>query len=160
MLVFPNCKINLGLNILGKRPDGYHNIETVFYPVGLSDALEIIIAKDGIFGFSQTGSVIAGDREENLCVRAYRLLEHDHHLPPVKIHLHKVIPVGAGLGGGSSDGAFAILLLNRIFLLDLSVAEMTDYSRKLGSDCAFFIRNMPVLASGKGDEFEPAQAYS
>jgi 4-diphosphocytidyl-2-C-methyl-D-erythritol kinase len=155
MLVFPNSKINLGLNILEKRTDGYHNIETVFYPVRLSDALEIIIARDGIFEFNQTGSLIEGDKEDNLCVRAYRLLEEGYNLPPVKIHLHKVIPVGAGLGGGSSDAAFSVMLLNKLFSLGLTDAGMANFTRQLGSDCTFFIKNRPVIASGKGDEFEP-----
>src|ERR1039457_547020 len=158
MIVFPNSKINLGLNILEKRPDSFHNIETVFYPVGISDALEIIVAKDGIFSFTQTGLVIEGKEDDNLCVKAYRLLEQDFNLPPVKIHLHKVIPIGAGLGGGSSDGAFSIKLLNRLFSLGLSDAGMAGYARRLGSDCSFFIVNKPVIASGRGDEFEPCGA--
>jgi len=157
MLVFPNCKINLGLNILEKRPDGYHNIETVFYPVRLSDALDIIVAKDGKFEFTQTGLIIEGNKDDNLCVKAYQLLKRDFNLPPVKIHLHKVIPVGAGLGGGSSDGAYAIRLLNKHFSLRLSDTGMADYARRLGSDCAFFIGNKPVIASGRGDEFQPCR---
>lgn len=155
MLLFPNCKINLGLNILEKRPDGFHNIETVFYPVGLSDALEMIVARDGKFEFNQSGLSIEGKPEDNLCIKAYDLLVKDFKLPPVKIHLHKVIPIGAGLGGGSSDGAFSIKLLDKLFSLGISNSGMAEYTRKLGSDCTFFIENKPVIASGKGDEFDP-----
>lgn len=157
MLLFPNSKINLGLNVLEKRPDGFHNIETIFYPVGLSDVLEIIIANDGKFEFNHTGLPIEGKAGDNLCIKAYRLLAKDFILAPVKIHLHKVIPTGAGLGGGSSDGASTIILLNKIFSIGLSKEGMVEYARKLGSDCAFFIGNKPVIASGKGDEFESLQ---
>jgi len=155
MLLFPNSKINLGLNVLEKRPDGFHHIETVFYPIGLSDVLEIIIANDGKFEFNQTGLPIEGSTEDNLVIKAYRLFVEDFKLAPVKIHLHKVIPIGGGLGGGSSDGAFTIRLLNKLFSLGLSKSGMIEYSRKLGSDCAFFIKNKPVFAFGKGDQFEP-----
>lgn len=155
MLLFPNSKINLGLNVVEKRPDGFHNIETIFYPVGLSDALEIIIANDGNFEFNHTGLSIEGNAEDNLCIKAYRLLAEDFKLAPVKIHLLKVIPIGAGLGGGSSDGASTIKLLNKLFSLGLSIAGMAQYARKLGSDCAFFIENTPAFAFGKGDHFEP-----
>jgi 4-diphosphocytidyl-2-C-methyl-D-erythritol kinase len=157
MILFPNSKINLGLNVIEKRPDGFHNIETIFYPVGLSDALEIIIADDGKFEFNQTGISIDGNPDDNLCVEAYRLLMKDFKLAPVKIHLHKVIPIGAGLGGGSSDGAYTIKLLDKIFNLGLTGVEMAQYARKLGSDCAFFIGNKPVFATGKGDRFDPLQ---
>lgn len=155
MIVFPNAKINLGLKVLEKRHDGFHNIETIFYPVGLSDVLEIIPAIDGIFSFTSTGLPIPGDIQNNLCLKAYHLLFSIFHLPPVSIHLHKVIPPGAGLGGGSSDGAFTIKLLNDLFLLELSNDQMTNYARNLGSDCAFFIVNKPVFAFDKGDQFEP-----
>ena len=154
MIVFPNAKINLGLQILEKRDDGFHNIETVFYPIGLSDILEIILAKDNIFSFTSTGLSIPGDIQNNLCLKAFHLLSSVFHLPPVSIHLHKVIPMGAGLGGGSSDGAFAIKLLNDLFYLGLSDNQMLDYARNLGSDCAFFILNKPVFAFEKGDQFE------
>ena len=154
MIAFPNAKINLGLNVLEKRTDGFHNIETIFYPVGLSDVLEIIPAIDGIFSFTSTGLPIPGDIQNNLCLKAYHLLFSIFHLPPVSIHLHKVIPMGAGLGGGSSDGAFTIKLLNDLFLLGLSNDQMLNYARNLGSDCAFFILNKPVFAFDKGDQFE------
>jgi 4-diphosphocytidyl-2-C-methyl-D-erythritol kinase len=155
MIDFPQSKINLGLKVTGKRPDGFHDIETVFYPAGMSDILEIIVAGDGRFGFTSTGLAIPGDPQHNLCVKAYHLLSAGLNIPPVKIHLHKIIPMGAGLGGGSSDGAFTVKMLNTLFSLGLSVEIMEDYARQLGSDCAFFIRNRPVLATGKGDIFEP-----
>ena len=154
MIVFPNAKINLGLRILNKRPDGFHNIETILYPVDLKDVLEIIPAKDGVFSFASTGISIPGDPEENLCIKAFYLLSSIFHLPPVKMHLHKAIPIGAGLGGGSSDGAFAIKLLNDLFQLKMTDEQMMDHARRLGSDCAFFIRNKPGYAFQKGDQFE------
>jgi 4-diphosphocytidyl-2-C-methyl-D-erythritol kinase len=156
MIAFPNAKINLGLNVLEKRADGFHNIETVFYPIDLADVLEIIPAADGLFSFASTGLSIPGGKESNLCLKAFHLLSSLFHLPPVKIHLHKVIPIGAGLGGGSSDGACTIKLLNNLFFLGLSNDQMMDYARKLGSDCAFFIENKPVFAYDKGDRFKPA----
>jgi 4-diphosphocytidyl-2-C-methyl-D-erythritol kinase len=155
MVTFPNAKINLGLTVTGKRPDGFHNLATVFYPVGLCDALEVIPAQDGITGFHSTGLPIPGDPGKNLCIVAYHLVSEDHRLPPVKIHLHKVIPIGSGLGGGSSDGAYCIRLLDSVFRLGISVEKMMGYARKLGSDCAFFIRNEPVFAFEKGDHFSP-----
>jgi 4-diphosphocytidyl-2-C-methyl-D-erythritol kinase len=155
MIAFPNAKINLGLNVLEKRTDGFHNIETVFYPIDLADVLEIIPARDGVFSFTSTGLSIPGERENNLCLKAFHLLSSIFHLPPVKIHLHKVIPIGAGLGGGSSDGAYTIKLLNSLFLLGLSNGQMMDYARILGSDCAFFIENKPLFAYEKGDRFKP-----
>ncbi len=154
MIQFPHCKINLGLNILAKRPDGFHDIETVMYPVPWHDALEIIPASDGVFMFQSTGLTIPGNSENNLCVRAFRLLQADFGLPQVKIHLHKVIPMGSGLGGGSSDGAFTIRMLNELFDLGMGNEKLKDYARKLGSDCAFFIEDKPVLAVEKGDCFE------
>ncbi|MEI7660935.1 MAG: 4-(cytidine 5'-diphospho)-2-C-methyl-D-erythritol kinase [Bacteroidota bacterium] len=155
MVVFPNCKINLGLNIIGKRLDGFHNIETLFYPVALSDALEIIPAADGIFGFHVSGLEIPGDAARNLCVEAFRLLQGKFSLPAVKIHLHKVIPMGAGLGGGSSDGAFTLKLLNSLFGLGLNNDHLREYASQLGSDCPFFIENNPCLGFEKGDLLVP-----
>ena len=156
MIVFPNAKINLGLHVLEKRADGFHNIETVFYPVDLSDILEIIPSDKRDTSFTSTGLKIEGEIRDNLCLKAFRLLSSTFSLPPVKIHLHKVIPMGSGLGGGSSDGAFTIKLLNDLFLLGLSETEMIAFAGKLGSDCAFFIRNKPVYAHGRGDLFEMA----
>lgn len=155
MVIFPNAKINLGLHILAKRSDGFHNIETVFYPIPLRDALEIIPAPDNIFNFRSTGLEIPGDEQNNLCIKAYRLISKDFGLPNIHIHLHKVIPMGAGLGGGSSDGAYTIRLLNQLFELGLSTGKMQDYARNLGSDCAFFIENKPVTGVERGDRFEP-----
>ena len=155
MVIFPNCKINLGLNIISKRHDGFHNLETVFYPVALHDALEIIPASDGIFEFHSSGLSIPGKLEKNLCVKAFQLLQLDFRLPAVKMHLHKVIPMGAGLGGGSSDGAFTLKLLNNLFNIGLKSDQLKDYARILGSDCAFFIENQSCYAFEKGDRFEP-----
>lgn len=153
MIIFPNAKINIGLNIIERRPDGYHNLETVFYPVQIKDALEIITAD--VFSFESSGLDIPGRAEDNLCVKGYELLKKDYDLPPVKIHLHKHIPIGAGLGGGSADAGFFIRLLNQHFDLSLTDEQMMAYARQLGADCAFFIQNKPVFAFEKGDEFEP-----
>lgn len=149
MVVFPHCKINLGLHVISKRDDGYHNIETCFYPVPWRDVLEII--KSNQFSFSQSGLTIPGNAGENLCVKAYQLLQKDFNLTPVQIHLHKVIPTGAGLGGGSSDAAFTLRALNSIFNLNLSQTALKSYAAQLGSDCTFFIDDKPMLASGRGE---------
>jgi 4-diphosphocytidyl-2-C-methyl-D-erythritol kinase len=153
MLNFPNAKINIGLNILSRRSDGYHNLETVFYPVNIKDALEVVEA--GALSFETSGIEIPGFANENLCLKAYELIKADFDVPPVKIHLHKQIPIGAGLGGGSADAAFFIRLMNEKFELGLDVGSMEAYARQLGADCAFFIENKPVFAFGKGDEFDP-----
>jgi 4-diphosphocytidyl-2-C-methyl-D-erythritol kinase len=152
MLTFPNAKINLGLRITEKRPDGFHNLQSCFYPVGWSDVLEAIPADS--FQFSSSGLTIPGDAATNLCVRAYERLKADFDLPPVQLHLHKNVPIGAGLGGGSADAAFTLRLLNDRFELGLSTASLEDYARPLGSDCAFFIRNRPMYCIEKGDVFE------
>jgi 4-diphosphocytidyl-2-C-methyl-D-erythritol kinase len=149
MVVFPHCKINLGLHVISKREDGYHNIETCFYPVPWTDIVEIIPARE--FSFTGSGLVIPGTEEDNLCIKAYRLLQTRFHLPPVKIHLHKVLPTGAGLGGGSSDAAFTLRLLNSVFELNLNADQLRQYAVQLGSDCSFFIENKPMLGSGRGD---------
>ena len=153
MICFPNCKINIGLNIIEKRSDGFHNIESVFYPINLCDVLEIVISEDD-FSFSQSGIEIPGNSNNNLCVKAYQLLSNDFDLRPVKIHLHKNIPFGAGLGGGSADAAFTIKSINQLFSLNLSIQKMQEYAIQLGSDCAFFIENKSVFAKGKGEIFE------
>ena len=160
MIVFPNCKINLGLRITGKRADGYHNIETIFYPVPLNDALEIIPSEDTELSdsavFTQTGTLVDGDEKDNLCIKAYHLLKKDFpQLPSVNIHLHKAIPMGAGLGGGSADAAFTLQLLNDQFSLQLSTAQLLSYALLLGSDCPFFILNKPCFAFGRGEIMEP-----
>lgn len=152
MISFPNAKINIGLRITEKRPDGFHNLQSCFYPVGWSDALEIISADT--VGFSSSGLPIPGAANTNLCLRAYNLLRSDFDLPPVQIHLHKIIPIGAGLGGGSSDAAFTLRLLNDQFGLSLDAPTLENYARRLGSDCAFFIRNRPMYCVEKGDVFE------
>lgn len=156
MLCFPNAKINIGLHIVEKRADGFHNLESVFYPIGLSDVLEIVENVDSLAAieFESTGIPIPGDINNNLCIKAYDLIAKDYSLPKIKIHLHKIIPIGAGLGGGSSDAAFFIKLLNDKFELGLSWGEQHHYARQLGSDCSFFVTNKPVFAEGKGDEYE------
>ena len=152
MINFPNAKINIGLNITERRPDGYHNLETIFYPVKINDALEIIEA--GELSFESSGLDIPGRMEDNLCVKGYHLIKKDFDVPPVKIHLHKNIPIGAGLGGGSADAAFFIRLMNEKFALGLTIDQQLNYARKLGADCAFFIESKPVFAFDKGGEFE------
>lgn len=152
MLTFPNAKINIGLNVLSRRRDGYHNLETVFYPVKIKEALEVIEAEE--MSFETSGDEIPGFANENLCLKAYELLKRDFDVPPLKIHLHKKIPIGAGLGGGSADAAFFIRLVNDKFKLEMDNSAMEAYCRQLGADCAFFIQNKPVFAFGKGDEFE------
>lgn len=152
MLVFPNAKINIGLNITEKRPDGYHNLESCFYPIGWSDALEILPQEK--FSFKSSGIPVPGDADSNLCSKAYRLVAADYAIPEVDMHLLKAVPIGAGLGGGSSDAAFTIKALNTLFDLKISVEKQIDYARSLGSDCAFFIRNEPAYCFNKGDEFE------
>ncbi|MEI6817845.1 MAG: 4-(cytidine 5'-diphospho)-2-C-methyl-D-erythritol kinase [Bacteroidota bacterium] len=170
MIAFPNAKINIGLNIVSKRKDGYHNIETVFFPIDYSDILEVMEVeteaiepkrkskKEPVLNpieFNQTGIKIPGKPEENSCFKAYRLLENDYELPPIAMHLHKIIPTGAGLGGGSADGAFILKLLNNLFNIGLSDKELEKYAGKLGSDCPVFIQNIPVYANGRGELLDP-----
>lgn len=157
MVIFTNCKINLGLNIIRKRDDGYHDLETVFYPLDICDALEIITTSNAQpVEFSLTGLNINGGEQDNLCIKAYKLLKKDFpKLPPVKMHLHKAVPVGAGLGGGSADAAFTLLLLNKKFQLNLSTNQLVNYASQLGSDCAFFIINKPCFAQGRGEILQP-----
>ena len=155
MICFPNAKINLGLNVISKRTDGYHNIETVFYPVRLYDALEIVPAATEAMRFSQTGIPVTGEPETNLVLKAYRLLQKDYILPEIDIYLQKNIPFGAGLGGGSADAAFMLKLLNDFADLHLSDKQLEEYASQLGADCAFFIQNQPVFAEGIGMIFTP-----
>lgn len=161
MVVFPNCKINLGLNIICKRNDGFHDLETVFYPIPLYDVLEVVqTSKPEIqqeyISFTASGIPVEETNENNLCLKAFRVLKKDClDLPAVQMHLHKVIPIGAGLGGGSADGAFTMKLLNEKFHLNLSIEQLINYSLKLGSDCPFFIINKPCFATGRGDLLEP-----
>ena len=157
MLFFPNCKINLGLHILGKREDGFHNLETVFYPLSLCDALEIIHVPSPAtqIQFTNSGLVAEQNVDDNICIKAYQLLKKDfEQLPAIKMHLHKIIPIGAGLGGGSADAAFTLKLLNDKFQLNLSAQQLSDYALQLGSDCPFFIINKPCLATSRGEVLE------
>ena len=151
MISFPNAKINLGLDIIEKRNDGYHNISSCFYPIKLTDILEII--ESNKFSFSSTGFTIPGQNKDNLVIKAYQLLKKDFDLPEVAIHLHKSIPTGAGLGGGSADGAFTLKMLNTLFELYLDDTILIDYASTLGSDCPFFIYNLPMIVEGRGDRF-------
>ncbi|MCY7422969.1 MAG: 4-(cytidine 5'-diphospho)-2-C-methyl-D-erythritol kinase, partial [Chitinophagaceae bacterium] len=154
MVVFPNGKINLGLNVIRKRTDGYHDLETVFYPTQLKDVLEII--QGDALEFTTSGLPVAGDANDNLCLKAYHLLKRDYPgLPTVKMHLHKVLPMGAGLGGGSADGAFTLNLLNQKFNLELAEQQLLSYALQLGSDCPFFFLNKPCFACGRGERLQP-----
>jgi 4-diphosphocytidyl-2-C-methyl-D-erythritol kinase len=154
MLTFPNAKINLGLNIVERRPDGYHTIETVFYPIGLSDILEVEPSETcADYSFSSSGIAIDGDPEDNLIIRAYRLLRSDYQFPPVDISLVKQIPFGAGLGGGSSDAAFMLKTLNELFELKITPVKLEKLAARLGADCPVFIKNEPVYATGIGNVF-------
>lgn len=159
MLSFPNCKINLGLNIINKRDDGYHDLETVFFPIGLKDVLEAI--KSGVSSlesgieFSSSGLEIIGEAKDNLCVKAWHILKKDFPLlPGIQMHLHKMIPMGAGLGGGSADGAFALMLIDQLCGLGLSQEQLITHALQLGSDCPFFILNKPCFASGRGEKMQ------
>ena len=160
MVVFPNAKINLGLSVTSRRPDGYHNLETLFYPVGWRDVLEIVPSSDpsrkpGSCLFYSKGLDMECAADDNLVVKAYRLLNSRYPLPAVDIHLWKVIPFKAGLGGGSSDAAFALTLLNEMAGLNRPLDELEELAAQIGADCPFFIRNRPVMARGIGNEFSP-----
>ena len=155
MVTFPNCKINLGLNILQKREDGYHDIETVFYPVPITDVLEIISSPENQTEFTNTG-IPTGEIENNLCLTAFHLVKKDFpQVPEINMHLHKAIPMGAGLGGGSADAVFTLLLLNKKYNLNISSLQLFEYASKLGSDCPFFLLNQTCLATGRGEILEP-----
>lgn len=156
MLTYPNAKINLGLNIIERREDGYHNIETVFYPVGLSDVLEVVPSDACLdYSFSSSGIELGGDPEDNLIIKAYRLLRSVYQFPAIDISLIKQIPFGAGLGGGSSDAAFMLKMLNEIFELKITNRKLEKYADLLGADCPVFIKNKPVFATGTGNIFTP-----
>jgi 4-diphosphocytidyl-2-C-methyl-D-erythritol kinase len=154
MITFPNAKINLGLNIIEKRSDGFHNIESVFYPIAWADVLEIIPGET--FSFASSGLAIPGNQDGNLVIRAFEILKKEGFLidKNVAIHLHKILPMGAGVGGGSADGAFALKMLNEIFELNLSTETLQNLASQMGSDCPFFIENTPKFCYGKGTEFE------
>ena len=152
MVFFSTCKINIGLHIINKRDDGYHNIETIFYPIGLKDAVEIVPADTAGVNFTTTGNSINIAAEDNICVKAYYLLKaHYPLLPGINMHLHKVIPMGAGLGGGSGNASAVLLLLNKLFNLQLSTDALLAYALQLGSDCPFFIINKPCIATARGE---------
>lgn len=153
MLTYSNAKINIGLNIVEKRKDGFHNIETIFFPIGMRDAIEIVNSKeDTPYTFSASGIPINIDAKDNIVVKAYELIRSKYSFPAQDIHLHKTIPFGAGLGGGSANAAYMIKLLNNKFNLGMSNKEMEREVKKLGSDCALFIKNEPAFAVGKGDQ--------
>lgn len=158
MVVFPNCKINLGLNIIRKRSDGFHDLETAFFPLPVYDVLEIIPAGNETYNdisFTTNGITIEGNKEDNLCIKAYGLLKKDFpQLPAIQMYLYKTIPAGAGLGGGSADAVFTLKLLNKIADLKLTQKQFFNYSVQLGSDCPFFIINKPCFATGKGEKLE------
>jgi 4-diphosphocytidyl-2-C-methyl-D-erythritol kinase len=149
MIVYPNAKINIGLNVLEKRADGYHELSSVVYPVkDLCDVLEILPSTE--FSFSSSGIKIPG--EGNICTKAFEMLEQDFDIDNVKIHLHKQIPIGAGLGGGSADGAFMLKAMNTLFDLKLSISQLEKYALQLGADCPFFIENTPKYVQGIGEK--------
>lgn len=159
MIVFPNSKLNLGLYIIRKTDKGYHDLETIFYPIALNDALEVIehkhYSKQHTLPFTSSGLPIKGKPASNLCVQAYRILKKDFpDLPAVQIHLHKVIPSGAGLGGGSADAAFTLKAINDLFELGLDMEQLLHYAGELGSDCPFFIINKPCFAEGRGEKLQ------
>lgn len=153
MIVYPNCKINLGLNVVRKRTDGYHDLETVFYPVPLTDKLEAIVGNgaDGTCSLSLSGNPIEGNAADNLIVKAYNLLAADHRLPHVDFDLEKHIPSQAGLGGGSSNATYTLRLLNELCQLHLDPPTLQRYAARLGADCAFFVTAEPSFATGIGD---------
>jgi 4-diphosphocytidyl-2-C-methyl-D-erythritol kinase len=157
MIVYPNAKINIGLNVVERRPDGYHNLETVFYPINLQDALEIKSIENEVpsngYILKVSGTILDGSPDDNLVVKAYKLLKKDFNIPPVNIYLYKHIPTGAGLGGGSADAAYALKLLNEKFRLGLTADLLESYASEIGADCAFFIKNKPVFATGIGNIF-------
>ncbi len=161
MICFPNAKINLGLNVVSRRADGYHNIETIFYPIGLKDALEIIpmqtkasATQNKSYRFFESGMEIGGNLEDNLVIRAWKVVKKECDIPPIDIHLLKKIPFGAGLGGGSSDAAFMLKLLNTHFSLGYSEEDLRQRASTIGADCPFFVVNKPAFASGIGEHLE------
>jgi len=156
MVVFPNAKINIGLNILRKRADGYHEIETLFYPIGLKDALEYVVSGGNSIHLFSSGLPLGIDPEQNIVVKAYRMLQEEFTLPGLDIHLHKAIPSGAGLGGGSSDAAFFLRSLNEHFELGIPLEQLKIMAGRLGADCTFFLQNRPAYATGIGDLLEPS----
>ena len=155
MVTFPNAKINIGLNITSRRDDGYHNIETIMVPIPWCDILEIVPAKGPESTLTIHGRPVNCPTEKNLVMKAYRAMEKRYNLPAVDIFLHKIIPDGAGLGGGSADAAFTLSALNQLFEIGASDAELADIASTIGADCPFFIYNKPMLATGIGTDFTP-----
>lgn len=156
MIRFANCKINLGLHVTEKRNDGFHNIQTIFYPIHLKDIVEIISSTNQSFEYSNSGLPVTGSFENNLCYKAYKLVRNlfPDKVPEIKLHLHKTIPIGAGLGGGSANAAATLLLLNEKYSLDISEKHLIEIALELGSDVPFFILNTPCFASGRGEILE------
>ncbi len=156
MVSYPNAKINLGLNVLRKREDGFHEIESVFYPIPWRDILEIVPEESGKGSviFSSSGIEIPTDGKMNLCEQVYQLMHEEFNLPSIKMHLHKIVPIGAGLGGGSADAAFTATMLNELFNLKLKSDKLEDIVAKVGSDCPFFIRNEAAFVTGRGEEID------
>jgi 4-diphosphocytidyl-2-C-methyl-D-erythritol kinase len=155
MVIFPNAKINIGLNILRKRQDGYHELETLFYPIGLKDALEYVVNGKDEVSFACSGLNLDIHPEQNIVMKVYRLMQEEYSLPGLDIHLHKVIPSGAGLGGGSADAAFFLKSLNEHFELGIAAEKLNVLAGKLGADCTFFLENKPAYATGTGDQLSP-----
>ncbi len=153
MIAFPNAKINLGLRVIEKRSDGFHNIETIFIPIGLRDIIEVIPAESTTISFS--GLVVDAAPNDNLCMKAFKLFQQEVGCGEVSIHLHKVIPFGAGLGGGSSDAAFTLKLLAKLFYPEMPTSRLKQMAAAIGSDCPFFIENRPSLAHGRGELLQP-----
>lgn len=155
MISFPHCKVNLGLHVTERRNDGFHNLETIFYPVKWTDILELTEGGKNDFNLNISGLDISGDLQNNLLYKAWAIVNTEHPLPPITVHLHKILPMGAGLGGGSSDAAFMLKMLNQHFKLSISTSKLTEMAAKLGSDCAFFIEETPKLATGRGEILSP-----
>jgi 4-diphosphocytidyl-2-C-methyl-D-erythritol kinase len=155
VILFPHAKINIGLHVIAKRPDGFHDVNTLFYPLPFCDVLELTPAKKTMLRL--TGLPVEGAPDDNLCMKAYRILQKYYDLPPVTIHLHKVIPTGSGLGGGSSDASHTLLALNTLFSLQCPERQLMDYAARLGSDCSFFIQSKPALAEGRGEILHPTE---
>ena len=155
MVAFPPVKINLGLNIIAKRADNFHDIESVFYPVGWTDVIEVITTENQEFNLKITGLPIPGNPAKNLIFKGYQLLKNDYEIPGLSFHLHKILPMGAGLGGGSSDGAYALKLINEVAQLGISAEKLHEYALQLGSDCPFFLTEKAAFVKGRGEILEP-----
>ena len=155
MILYPTCKINLGLHILNKRNDGFHELDTCMFEVPLYDIIEIIPSEN--FEFSTSGMEIPGDCNNNLCVKAFHLIQEKYEIPNIKLHLHKQIPMGGGLGGGSSDGTFVLKMLNSLFQLNITNSQLQEYASLLGSDCPFFVKGGTQIARGRGEILSPIQ---